>query len=184
MHCCYYLCVGIFCFTAYQQPFAPVPSQPCVGDAVTLPCEVLLTENGTEIGLVSATMTRDGNVITANNIPNHTLLVDDRRTVIGFMINDVTLDDHGIVYTCTATIAPADFFASLILNVTGTHTHIPTYIYAFICKYACRFVYRSCIYVNRFAIKGLIHAVSRHTFHHHLLATSVYQEDVCLLLLS
>ena len=132
MHCCYYLCAGIFCFTAYQQPFAPVPSQPCVGDVVTLPCEVLLIENGTEIGLVAATMTRDGNVITANNIPNHTLLVDDRRTVIGFMINDVTLDDNGIVYTCIATIAPADFFASLILNVTGTHTYLHTYVHSYV----------------------------------------------------
>ena len=127
----YYLCIGIFCFTAYQQPFAPVPSQPCVGDVVMLPCEVLLTENGTEVGLVGAVITRDGIVITANNIPYHTLLLDDRRNIIGVMINGVTLDDNGIVYTCNAGIAPTDFLTSLNLSVKGIYTHV----HAYICMY-------------------------------------------------
>ena len=36
-------------------------------------------------------------------------------------------------------------------------------------------------YVNRFSKRGLIHTVSRHTFHHHLLATSMHQQDMSLL---
>ena len=130
MYCYYCLCIGILCFTAYQQPFAPAPSQPCVGDAVTLPCEVFVTNNGTEIGVVAATITRDGITITANNVPNHMLLEDDRFIIIGVMISGVTLDDNDIVYTCTAANAPADFIASLILNVTGMH--IPTYMHSYV----------------------------------------------------
>ena len=38
-------------------------------------------------------------------------------------------------------------------------------------------------YVTRFAKKGLIHAVSRHTFQCHLLATSMHQQHMCLILL-
>ena len=37
--------------------------------------------------------------------------------------------------------------------------------------------------VTRFAKRGLILTVSRHTFHRHLLATSMHQQDMCLLLL-
>ena len=39
--------------------------------------------------------------------------------------------------------------------------------------------------MTRFAKRGLTHAhaVSRHTFHRHLLAASMHQQDICLLLL-
>ena len=131
----YSLCIEISCFIAYQQPFAPVPSQPCVGDAVTLPCEILVTENGTLLGLLSATITRDGIIIRANNIPNHMLLEDGRLTVIGIVINGVTLDDNGILYNCSAPNAPGSFFTSLVLNVTGTHTRLYSWIHMCVCMY-------------------------------------------------
>ena len=126
-------------FTAFQQPFAPMPSQPCVGNVVTFPCEVSVTNNGTDLGLASAIIARDGVIIFSNNIPNH-MLVEDGLTAIGIMINGVTLDDNGIVYTCTGSGAPADLFTSLILNVTGMyvykcinaykHTYLHIYLHA------------------------------------------------------
>ena len=107
-------------FAAYRRPFVVMPSNPCVGDTVTLPCEVLFTADGSTPVLISAIMLRDGTGIATNTIPNHMLLITN-HIVVGVMINGVTLNDNGIEYTCNGTgVQQPDFGSSLTLNVTGT----------------------------------------------------------------
>ena len=106
------------CFAAYRRPFIAIPSEPCLGDTVTLPCEVLFSENGSTLIMTSSTVTRDGVIIAANNIPNH-MLLSSGPNVVGVMISGVALSDNGVEYNCTHTFAPDDFMSSLILNVTG-----------------------------------------------------------------
>ena len=65
------------------------------------------------------------------------------------------------------------------------------YIYIYICNFVCVYV---CVYVHvrvhvsatwicmtRFARKGLKYVVSRHSFHHHLIAKSTDQQDMCII---
>ena len=118
-----YLCTSVIpaFLTAYQQPFVAVPSEPCVGDTVTLHCEILLTV-GNVSGLASATITRGGQEITRDT-PNHVLL-RERVNTIGVVVSNVTLDDDGVEYTCDTGGASDGFESSLILNVTGIAVYI------------------------------------------------------------
>ena len=56
------------------------------------------------------------------------------------------------------------------------------YVYMYVSMYVCM-----CVYVcncDQICQKGsYTRTVSRHTFHRHLLATSMHQQDMCLLLL-
>ena len=105
--------------TVYQQQLVAMPSKPCVGEEVTLRCEILVTiDNNTD--LVSANIERGGEPITSGT-GNH-MLLRDGVDIVGVIVISVSLDDNGVEYTCDATGAPPNFESSLILNVTGIHT--------------------------------------------------------------
>ena len=116
-HACVYFWHAIYFYAAYQQPFAAMPSESCVGDAVTLNCVILFTENGSNPVPASAIITRDDVTVTSAT-PNHRILTSGPNTV-GVIVSDVTLADDGVNYSCDAAAAPPDFVSSLILCVTG-----------------------------------------------------------------
>ena len=125
-------------FTAVQQPLIVIPPEPCVGDAATLRCEILVTNTGNNLsGLVSAVIRRDGVDIT-DTTPNHMLLRNDDFDIIGVVVSSITLDDDGIEYTCDAPFAFGDDTeSSLTLTVTGTYTY---YVHMYVCT-VCVTVY-------------------------------------------
>ena len=104
-------------FTAYLQPIVAIPPEPCAGDTVTLRCETLRTINNVT-SLSSATFNRNGDEIRGDT-PNHMFLFSELE-IVGVVVN-VTLDDDGIVYTCTTSGAPSNFVSSLTLNITGMY---------------------------------------------------------------
>ena len=108
-----------------------MPSKPCLGDEVTLRCEVLLTVNNVSV-LRDALIRRDGEPIETNT-PNHMLLRDDGFDIIGVVISNITLNDE-VEYTCDGNGAPNDFLSSLTLNVTGIYLQ---YAYVSICLFYC-----------------------------------------------
>ena len=89
-----------------------------MGDEITLRCEILVM-NGCAGELTSATIARDGNQIRSDTL-NHMLLISQSNTV-GVVVNNVSLDDNGIVYTCDAAGAPPNFESSLTLSITGMY---------------------------------------------------------------
>ena len=116
-----YICTYVCYFTAFQQPLVAMPSESCVGDAVTLSCEVLFTHSDGTSELAGAIFKRGDDKVTGST-PNHRILRDGPIT-IGVLVSNVTLDDDGIKYTCEAA-GNADVVSSLILNVTGTYVCI------------------------------------------------------------
>ena len=93
-----------------------MPSQPCVGDAITLPCEILVTVKNVS-GLASAVIRRNGEDI-LDTTPNHRLLRDGVN-IIGVVVSNVTLADDDVEYTCDTPAASPNIKSSLTLNVTG-----------------------------------------------------------------
>ena len=96
------------------------PSIVCVGSSVIFNCTVEVVVNGVNI-LINAQWRRDGVVIT-DSTPVHTLIRTQPGTspiVTAVMVDNTTLSDNGIVYTCTADNAPDNFTSNVILNVTG-----------------------------------------------------------------
>ena len=63
-----------------------------------------------------------------------------------------------------------DRFKSIMLKVLPKMLLIVLVVWSSICDWICQKGSYTC-------------TVSRHTFHHHLLATSMHQQDMCLLLL-
>ena len=109
-----------------------MPSKPCLGDEVTLRCEVLVTLNNNESMSRDAAIRRDGELF-ERNTPNHMLLRNDDFDVIGVVIRNITLNDE-VEYTCDTIGAPDDFVSSLTLNVTGIYLQ---YAYVSICMFYC-----------------------------------------------
>ena len=104
------------------------PSSVCVGSSVIFNCTIEIVVSGINV-FIDAQWRRDGVVIT-NMTPHHTLLQTQPRgtpIVTGVMVDSTTLDDNGIVYTCTAEGAPDDFTSNVTLNVTGGAS-IATYV--------------------------------------------------------
>ena len=98
------------------------PSSVCVGSSVIFNCTVEVVIIGINI-IVSAVWRRDGVVIT-NMTPHHTLIRTQPTSrgapiVTGVMIDNTSLDDNGIVYTCTVDGAPDNFISNVTLNVAG-----------------------------------------------------------------
>ena len=97
------------------------PSIVCEGSSVTFNCTVEIVIDNIVSVLVNAQWRRDGVVIT-NSTPGHTLIRTQPRgtpLVTGVMVDNTTLDDNGIVYTCTVDGAPDNFTSNVTLNVTG-----------------------------------------------------------------
>ena len=96
------------------------PSSMCTGSSVIFNCTVEVVISDTNV-LVSAQWRRDGVVIT-NSTPRHTLIrtqPGNTPIVTAVMVDNTTLDDDDIVYTCTAAGAPDNFTSNVTLNVTG-----------------------------------------------------------------
>ena len=98
------------------------PSIVCVGSSVIFNCtvEVEVVIVGTNV-LVNAQWRRDGVVIT-DSTPGHTLIRTQPGVtpiVTAVMVDNTTLDDNGIIYTCTADDASDNFTSNVTLNVTG-----------------------------------------------------------------
>ena len=96
------------------------PSSVCVGNSVIFNCTVEFVVSETNI-TVHAQWRRDGVVIT-DSTPGHTLIRTQpgfSPVVTGVMVDNTTLSDNGIIYTCTADDAPDNFTSNVTLNVTG-----------------------------------------------------------------
>ena len=92
-----------------------------MGSSVIFNCTVEIVVAGSNV-LVDAVWRRDGVVITNGSTPRHTLIQTQPRgtlRVTGVMVDSTTLDDNGIVYTCTAADAPDNFTSNVTLIVTG-----------------------------------------------------------------
>ena len=97
----------------------------CVGSSVIFNCTVQVVISGFNI-IVSAEWRRDGVVIT-NSTPGHTLIRTQpglTPIVTAVMVDTITLNDNGVVYTCTLDGAPDNFTSNVILNVTGKPKHV------------------------------------------------------------
>ena len=93
----------------------------CVGSSVTFNCTIQAYIDGIGFIIPNAEWRRDGVVIT-DSTPHHTLLQtqhEGRQSVTGVMVDNTTLDDNGIVYTCTTSGAPDDFTSNVTLSVVG-----------------------------------------------------------------
>ena len=95
----------------------------CVGSSVIFNCTVEVIVAGTNI-IISAQWRRNGDMIITDSTPDHTLIRTQPTgapgpVVTGVMVDATTLDDNGIVYTCTADGAPDNFTSNVTLNVTG-----------------------------------------------------------------
>ena len=80
-----------------------------------------------EFGFIipNAEWRRDRVVIT-DSTPRHTLLRtqhEGRQSVTGVMVDNTTLDDSGIVYTCTTAGASDNFTSNVTLSVVGGMLH-------------------------------------------------------------
>ena len=91
-----------------------MPPKACVGDAVTLRCEVLVTANNVS-ELESAEFSRDGVEVTDR------MELLDGTTVVGIEISNVSLDDDDVEYTCDTGGAPPDFESSVTLNIASAY---------------------------------------------------------------
>ena len=114
-----------------QEPTGP--SSVCEGSSVIFNCTIEIFVAGTNVS-VNAVWRRDGDVIT-DSTPRHTLIQTqpgNAPIVTGLMVDNTTLNDSGIIYTCTADGVPANFTSNVTLNVTGgtyvRHLHISMYI--------------------------------------------------------
>ena len=110
-----------------------------MGSSVIFNCTVEIVVAETNV-LVDAQWRRDGVVITNGSTPRHTLIQTQPRgtpIVTGVMVDNTTLNDNGIVYTCTAVGAPDNFTSDVTLNVTGgtyvRHLHISMYVHIYMC---------------------------------------------------
>ena len=98
----------------------------CVGDNVIFNCTVEFYINGIGFIMPDVVWIKDEIQIT-DSTPCHTLLRtqhEGRQSVTGVMVDNTTLDDNGIVYTCTSYGAPDDFTSNVTLHVIGG-----TYVY-------------------------------------------------------
>ena len=96
------------------------PSIVCVGSSIIFNCTVEIVVGGANV-IVNAQWRRDGVVIT-DSTPGHTLIRTQPgiiSIVTAVMVDNTTLDDNGIVYTCSADGAPDNFTSNVTLNVTG-----------------------------------------------------------------
>ena len=116
-----YLCLGTFIQQATGPPIV------CIQNSVIFNCTAEAFITGIGFIVISAIWSRDGVVIT-DSTPRHTLLRTQHGfgpVVTGVMVDNTTLDDNGIVYTCTSDGAPDDFTTNVTLNVVaGTYIHM------------------------------------------------------------
>ena len=101
----------------------------CVGSSVTFNCTIQAYIDGVGYIIPNAEWRRDGVYIT-DSTPRHTLLRTQHergQVVTGVMVDNATLDDNGIVYTCTANGAPDDFTSNVTLSVVGGMLHYIAY---------------------------------------------------------
>ena len=106
----------------FQPATAAGSSSVCVGSSQTFNCTVeVYINSGIGSIIVDAIWSRNGNVIT-DSTPRHTLIRTQHErgsAVTGLMVDDITLDDDGAVYSCTGDNAPDDFTTNVTLNVVG-----------------------------------------------------------------
>ena len=118
---------NIFIITGtFIQPATAVGSSSvCVGSSVTFNCTIKAYIDGIGFVLPDAVWIRNGVVIT-DDTPRHTLLRtqhEGRQSITGVMVDNTTLDDNGIVYTCTTSGAPDDLTSNVTLSVVGGMLH-------------------------------------------------------------
>ena len=108
------------------------PSSVCVGSSVIFSCTIQAYIDGFGFIIPNAVWIRDRVEIT-DSTPRHTLLRtqhEGRQSVTGVMVDSTTLDDNGIVYTCTTDGAPDNFTSNVTLSVVGgTYVTLSLYVY-------------------------------------------------------
>ena len=116
---CFHLSDNVYFIGRFIQE-ATGPSIVCVGSSVIFNCTVQVVVAGANV-IIDAQWRRDGVIIT-DSTPGHTVIRTQPGTspvVTAVMVDNTTLRDNGIVYTCTTDGAPDNFTSNVILNVTG-----------------------------------------------------------------
>ena len=136
---------NIFIITGtFIQPATAVGSSSvCVGSSVTFNCTIKAYIDGIGFVLPDAVWIRNGVVIT-DDTPRHTLLRtqhEGRQSITGVMVDNTTLDDNGIVYTCTGNGAANDFTSNVTLSVVGGMLHLVYTYVIYLSIDACKVFY-------------------------------------------
>ena len=115
----------------------------CVGSSVTFNCTIKAYIDGFGFIIPNAEWRRNGVNIT-DSTPRHTLLRTQHergQSVTGVMVDNTTLDDNGIVYTCTSYGAPDNFTSNVTLSVVGSMLHLVYTYIIYLSIDACKVFY-------------------------------------------